>query len=115
MLDSDRMGGIAEESFESTLEYESPGFQEWIANQNLSEKEMILWLFHRWMRQQTDLDSGTIVDYRKYVAGKLNKDGTLIPATNESREISRHEQAAINKFKEFRDFHKNANAADDHP
>jgi hypothetical protein len=88
----------AAEEFQPYVDEEPEQFQEWIADQELSEKEKVLWNFHRWMRQETDLESGSIVDYRKYVAEMLSDDGELIVKPSE---LGNHKRAAVNKFRDF--------------
>lgn len=67
----------AGEQFQPYVKEQPEEFRKWIADQELSEKEKVLWNFHRWMGQETDLESGSVVDYRKYVAEMLNEDGDI--------------------------------------
>ena len=67
----------------------------------LDKKEASIELFHYWMREHDTIKSGSIVDYRKYVAEFLDQDGEL----NVEREnISSHKSAAISKYKKFLEF-----------
>lgn len=73
-------------------------FTEWIQSQELNEKEETIWLFQYWLRTETDLSSGSIVDYRKYVAEYLNQQGELMQQLSD---LTSHEQAAVNKFQAY--------------
>lgn len=75
-------------------------FQSWVADQDLNPKEKQLWNFHKWMRQETDLNSGTIIDYRKYVAEMLDEDGILTVAGKDIESSHRH--AAYTKYLKFK-------------
>lgn len=85
---------------ELRVEEQPPEFDEWMAEHDLNDKEKELWNFHRWMRQETTLQSGSIVDYRKYVAEMLDEDGKL--RFGKSDLDSSHKQAAFNKFSEYK-------------
>lgn len=89
----------AGQQFEAYIQEEKPEFQEWVADQDLNQKEKTIWLFHRWLRQETDLTSGSIVDYRRYVNRYLDEDGVM---EAEQGELTSHERAAVNKFTEFK-------------
>lgn len=68
----------------------------------LNKKEASIELFHYWMRNHTELSSGSVVDYRKYVAEFLDEDGEL---TVEREDLgSSHKQAAYSKYEEFQRF-----------
>lgn len=95
-----RVTTAAVEQFQPHIEQESEEFTEWILDQDLSVREKVLWEFHRWMRKHTSLSSGTIVDYRKYVAEMLKEDGEL--QFGKTDLDSSHKQAAWNKFAEFK-------------
>lgn len=82
------------------IEEEPPEFQSWIADRDLNDKEKTLWNFHKWMRQNTSLKSGTIVDYRKYIAEMLDEHGEL--ALTRAEIDSSHKRAAFNKFCEYK-------------
>lgn len=86
---------------ELQLEKQDREFQEWIADQDFNDKEKALWNFHKWMRQHTTLSSGTIVDYRKYVAEMMDDTGEIVFGKAELD--SSHKQAAWNKFQEYKD------------
>ena len=66
-------------------------------DQVLSEREKVVWLFHFYERYGTSLNSGSVVDYRKYAAQYLNESGELLDCLNN---LNSHERAAINKFRE---------------
>jgi len=88
------------------VEDQSREFKEWMKEKDLDEKGKALFNFHNWMRQETTLSSGTIVDYRKYVAEMLDSDGELVFGRTELD--SSHKQAAWNKFQEYKDSQDNA-------
>jgi hypothetical protein len=71
------------------------------AEGGLNKKEASIELFHYWMRKYTALTSGTIVDYRKYVAEFLTEDGEL---EANKKELGSHKGAAVSKWEEFTDF-----------
>jgi len=63
----------------------------------LNKKEASIELFHYWMREHDSIKSGSIVDYRKYVAEFLDSDGELDAAND----LGSHKSAAVNKYREF--------------
>jgi len=50
--------------------------------------------------QSTDLNSGSIVDYRKYVAQYLDENGELEDVQDD---LGSHHRAAVNKFRKAPD------------
>lgn len=60
-------------------------------------KEQLIWLFHYYERNHTNLSSGSIVDYRKYTAELLNEDGKLVTPSD----LGSHKNAAVSKYREF--------------
>lgn len=72
-------------------------FSNWMEDQNLTEREKVVWLFHYYERYGTDLNSGSVVDYRKYAAKYLNESGELLDCLDD---LNSHERAAVNKFRE---------------
>lgn len=86
------------EDVQLEIEDESEEFQGWMVSRDLDAKERQLWNFHRWMRQKTDLGSGTIVDYRKYMDEILDEDGLVV---EDGEDWSSHKLAAFRKYDEF--------------
>jgi len=72
-------------------------FPAWMEDQDLSVREKAVWLFQFYERYGTGLNSGSIVDYRKYAASYLNESGELLDCLDD---LNSHERAAINKFRE---------------
>lgn len=72
-------------------------FSQWMEEQELSEQEKTVWLFHYYERYGTSLNSGSVVDYRKYAARYLNESGELLDCLDD---LNSHERAAVNKFRE---------------
>lgn len=72
-------------------------FMEWMEDQDLTEREKVVWLFQYYERYGTDLNSGSIVDYRKYAAQYLNQSGALLESLGD---LGSHHRAAVNKFRE---------------
>lgn len=75
-------------------------FQEWMEEreEDLDANEKRLWNFHRWMRQETDLSSGTIVDYLKDIASRM-KDGDF--AGRDAVPANIEKTSAVKKYEEF--------------
>lgn len=71
-------------------------FSQWMEDQDLSEREKAVWLFQYYTRYGTSLNSGSVVDYRKYAAKYLNDSGELLDCLDD---VGSHERAAINKFR----------------
>lgn len=63
----------------------------------LNLKEQLIWLFHYYERNHTQLQSGSIVDYRKYAAELLNEEGMLTTPSD----LGSHKSAAVSKYREF--------------
>lgn len=49
------------------------------------------------MRKHTELSSGSIVDYRKYVAEFLDEEGEL----DAKNDLGSHKSAAVSKYQDF--------------
>jgi len=65
----------------------------------LNQKQSALTLFHYWMREKDpkNIKSGSIVDYRKYVAEYLDQDAELsVPD-----DLGNHKSAAVSKYEDF--------------
>ncbi|MFB6209583.1 MAG: hypothetical protein ABEJ56_05630 [Candidatus Nanohaloarchaea archaeon] len=85
---------------ELQLEDKPEEFREWIKDQDLGSAEKTIWNFQKWMREETVLQSGTIVDYRKYVAEMIDESGEL--TVSEGDLDSSHKRAAFNKFCDYK-------------
>jgi len=83
--------------FDALIKKHGDDFVEYIQNQDLSDREKALWQFQYYMRYGISLSSGSIVDYRKYVAGYLDENGELDAPEN----LGSHHRAAVNKFRDF--------------
>lgn len=83
---------------ELDLEPYPSDFQNWIEEQELDLREKVIFKFHEWMRQTTDLGPGTIYDYRRYVAEILNQQGEI---QLDKQELTSHQKAALSKFEVF--------------
>jgi len=66
----------------------------------LNKKEASIELFHYWMREHDTIKSGSIVDYRKYVAEFLDQEGELTVSRDE---LGNHKGAAVSKYEKFLD------------
>lgn len=63
----------------------------------LTRREAGVWLFHHFLRTETDLERGSVVDYRKYVAELMDENGKLVVPSD----LSSHKQAAVSKARMF--------------
>ena len=66
----------------------------------LDKKQASIELFQYWMREHDTIKSGSIVDYRKYVAEFLDHEGEL---TVSREELGNHKGAAVSKYEKFLD------------
>lgn len=80
-------------------------FIEHIRNQELSDEEKVVWNFHRWLREHTDLSRGTILDYRQAVYEILVEDRDPAFVT--------HGEAAVQKLREYADSSQNTGGGDE--
>jgi len=55
--------------------------QEWLEDQDLTQRDIELLGFHEWMRNKTSLESGTIVEYRKKIHNLMQEDAKLSKIT----------------------------------
>jgi len=64
----------------------------------ITDKDQLIHDFHGWMRQETTLKSGTIIEYRKKVFQLLEEGPKLVV---DREELSTRENTAVNKFEEY--------------
>jgi len=72
--------------------------QEWLKEQDLTQRQIEMLLFQHWMREETNLDSGTIVEYRKKIHQLMDEDSKLVV---DREQLSTRENTAVNKFQEY--------------
>jgi len=71
---------------------------EWLKNQELTQRQIEMLLFQHWMREETTLDSGTIVEYRNKVHQLMNENSKLVV---DREELDTRENTAVNKFEQY--------------
>jgi len=83
---------------ESSMKLEDLPHQEWLKEQDLTQRQIEMLLFQHWMREETNLDSGTIVEYRKKIHQLMDEDSKLVV---DREQLSTRENTAVNKFQEY--------------
>lgn len=78
-------------------------FIDHIQDMDLTAEEKVVWNFHRWLREETSLYSGTILDYRQAVYEILVEDKDPAFVT--------HAEAAVQKLREYADSGRNTGDA----